>query len=243
MNNSVNILGVRIDKVGMQEAVKKVSELLKKDSPSAVFTPNSEIIYMARNDKEFKNILNSGSLNTADGIGVVYASKILKEPVSERVPGFDLAVNLLPLMNENKLKLFLFGGKEGIAKKASENILSKYPDINICGMENGYFDNSEDIIKKINEQNPDFVFVCLGAPKQEKWIYENINKLKCKILMGIGGSLDVFAGEAKRAPQFFISLNIEWLYRLIKNPSRIGRMMALPKFAFAVIKERVKNNA
>lgn len=245
MKDYVDILGVRIDKVDMNGAFKKVTELLEKDSPSAVFTPNSEIIYMARNDREFKNILNSSCLNTADGIGVVYASKILKEPISERVPGYDLAVRLLPYMNENKLKLFLFGGKEGIAKKAKENILADYPDIVICGTENGYFKSSDSITEKINAENPDFVFVCLGAPKQEKWIYENIKNLNCKVLMGIGGSLDVFAKEVKRAPQFFIKLNIEWLYRLFKNPSRIGRMMALPKFAIAVLKERKggKDNA
>lgn len=242
MKNYVDILGVRIDRVDMAGAVLKVKEFIKKDTPSAVYTPNSEIIYMARNDEEFKKVLNSSELNTADGIGVVYASKILKQPISERVPGYDLSVNLLSFMNENKLKLFLFGSKEGVAKRAKENILKDYPDINICGTENGYFKESDGIIEKINNENPDFVFVCLGAPKQEKWIYENKDKLKCKVLMGIGGSLDVFAGEAKRAPEFFIKLNIEWLYRLMKNPSRIGRMMALPKFAIAVFKNRKGGN-
>lgn len=235
---SLDILGVRIDKVNMKEAVSEVVRLLEKETPSAVFTPNSEIIYLAKDDEEFKKVLNSSELNTADGIGVVYASRILKDPIEERVPGYDLACSLLPYMNENKLKLFLFGGKEGIAKRAKENISADYPDIDICGTMNGYFDSSEEIIENINKQNPDFVFVCLGAPKQEKWIYENKDKLNCKILMGIGGSLDVFAKEAKRAPKFFIKLNIEWLYRLLKNPSRIGRMMALPKFGFAVLKEK-----
>lgn len=235
---SVNILGVRIDKVDLNGAVFKVMELLKKGSPASVFTPNSEIIYLAKDDDEFKKILNSSDLNTADGIGVVYASKILKNPVIERVAGFDLAKSLLPFMNENKLKLFLFGGKEGVGKRAKEEILKDYPDIDICGIENGYFDSSDKIIENINAKSPDFVFVCLGAPKQEKWIYENKDKLNAKVLMGIGGSLDVFAKEAKRAPDIFIKLNIEWFYRLLKNPSRIGRMMALPKFALEVIKRR-----
>jgi N-acetylglucosaminyldiphosphoundecaprenol N-acetyl-beta-D-mannosaminyltransferase len=238
MENYIEILGVRIDKVDMEGAFLRVCDFLKGDKPETVFTPNSEIIYMARNDEEFKNILNSSSLNTADGIGVVYASKILKNPISERVPGYDLAVKLLPYLNENKLKLYLFGGRAGVAEKARYNILCDYPDINICGTQNGYFNSSEEIIEKINKENPDVVFVCLGAPKQEKWIYDNKDKINCKVLMGIGGSLDVFAREAKRAPKIFIKLNIEWLYRLIKNPSRIGRMMALPKFGFAVLKER-----
>lgn len=235
---SLKILGVRIDKVDMKSAVLKILSFLDKDKPSLVYTPNSEIIYLAKDDEEFKNILNSSDLNTADGIGVVYASKILNNPVNSRVAGFDLASALLPYMNEKKLKLFLFGGKEGVGVRAKDEILKKYPDIDICGIENGYFDSSDKIIHHINECEPHFVFVCLGAPKQEKWMFENKDKLNAKVLMGIGGSLDVFAGEAKRAPDIFIKLNIEWFYRLIKNPSRIGRMMALPKFGFAVIKER-----
>ncbi len=239
---SVNILGVRIDKVDLKSAASKVVSLLEKGSPASVFTPNSEIIYLAKDDEEFKKVLNSSDLNTADGIGVVYASKILKNPVNERVAGFDLAKSLLPVMNEKKLKLFLFGGKEGIAKKAKEEILKDYPDIDICGLENGYFDSSDKIIENINKCGPDFVFVCLGAPKQEKWIYENKDKLNAKILMGIGGSLDVFAKEAKRAPDIFIKLNIEWFYRLIKNPSRFKRMTALPKFAIEVLRTSQKTN-
>ncbi|MBE7020116.1 MAG: WecB/TagA/CpsF family glycosyltransferase [Ruminococcaceae bacterium] len=238
---SLKILGVRIDKVDFEGAVSRVLSFLETDGAKSVFTPNSEIIYRAKDDEEFKNVLNSSELNTADGIGVVYASRILKSPVACRVAGYDLACRLLPVMNERKLKLFLFGGKEGVALKAKEEILKKYPDIDICGVENGYFTDDTHIINHINEKEPHFVFVCLGAPKQENWIHKNKERLNAKVLMGIGGSLDVFAGTAKRAPEFFIKLNIEWLYRLIKNPSRIGRMMALPKFGIAVIKSKRGN--
>ena len=239
--SSLKILGVRIDKVDFEGAVEKILSFLETDGAKSVFTPNSEIIYRAKDDEEFKNVLNSSELNTADGIGVVYASKILKDPIASRVAGYDLACKLLPIMNEKRLKLFLFGGKEGVAKKAKEEILKKYPDIDICGVENGYFTDDTNIINHINEKEPHFVFVCLGAPKQENWIHKNKDKLKAKVLLGIGGSLDVFAGTAKRAPDIFIKLNIEWLYRLFKNPSRIGRMMALPKFGIAVIKSKRGN--
>ncbi len=235
-----DILGVNINNLTMQEAVEEVKRLLTLNRPSLVFTPNSEIIYAAKNDSEFRNILNSSDLNTPDGIGVVYASKILSDPMPERVPGFDLACNLFPFMNDNKLKLFLFGGKEGVAELAAENILKKYPQINIVGKQNGYFNDSSAILEKINSTAPDFLFVCLGAPKQEKWMHENKDKLNCKVMMGVGGTLDVLANTAKRAPDLFIKLNIEWLYRLIKNPSRIGRMMALPKFGLAVLKYRIR---
>ncbi len=238
--NSIDILGVKINNMNMNETVNAVKDLLQLNRPSLIFTPNSEIIYMAKNNDDFKKILNSSDINTADGIGVVYAAKILNTPIPERVAGYDLSRELLKVMNENKLSLFLFGGKPGVADIAKENINSKYPDINICGTENGYFENSDKIIEHINQKNPDFLFVCLGAPKQEKWIYENKDKLNCKVMMGIGGSLDVYANVAKRAPKIFIKLNIEWLYRLFKNPSRIGRMMSLPKFAFAVIKYKHK---
>lgn len=236
---TVEILGVRINNVTMAEAVETVKGLLEKKTSSAVYTPNSEIIYRAKNDEEFKNVLNSSDLNVADGIGVVYGAKILGTPIPERVAGYDLACNLLPVMNEKKAKLFLFGGKEGVGQRAKENILKKYPDINIVGIKNGYFTDSTPIIEAINETEPDFVFVCLGAPKQEKWIHENKEKLKCRVMMGIGGSLDVFAGEAERAPDIFIKMNLEWFYRLMKNPSRIGRMMDLPKFGIAVALSRV----
>lgn len=244
--HKTDILGVKINNMGMDEAVNETVKLLEKDSPSLIFTPNSEIIYMAKKDENFKQVLNSSDINTADGIGVIYASKILKDPIPERVPGFDLACRLLQYMNENSSSLFLFGGKPGIAETAAEKILERYKDINICGTLNGYFDSSEGIVNEINSKNPDFVFVCLGAPKQEKWMFEHKDELKCKVMMGIGGSLDVFAGNVKRAPKFFIKLNIEWLYRLITNPSRIGRMTALPKFGLSVIKykyfEKDKNN-
>lgn len=241
MNDKINILGINIDKVTINEAVDKIISLENKEGPSKVFTPNSEIIYLAKDDEEFKNVLNSSDINTADGIGVVYASKILNNPISERVAGYDVACKLLPYMNENKKKLFLFGGKPGVAETAKENILKMYPGIDICGTLNGYFDDSKSIVNAINESSADYVFVCLGAPKQEKWIYNNFSSFSKGIFLGIGGSLDVFAGTAKRAPQFFIKLNIEWLYRLLKTPSRIGRMMALPKFALCVLKSKRGN--
>lgn len=233
---TTDILGVRINNMNMNETVNAVKDLLNLNRPSLIFTPNSEIIYMAKNDEGFKAVLNSSDINTADGIGVVYASKILKSPIPERVAGFDLSKELLKHMNENALKLFLFGGKPGVAETAKKNISLQYPRIDICGTENGYFECSDGIIEHINQTAPDFLFVCLGAPKQEKWMFENKDKLNCKVMLGIGGSLDVYANTAKRAPSFFIKLNIEWLYRLMKNPSRIGRMMALPKFGFAVLR-------
>ena len=211
-------------------------EFLGEDKLHSVFTPNAEIIMAAYRDKEFADILNRSELLTADGIGVVYASRILKKPISERAAGYDIACKVLEKINGSGHKLFLFGGKPGVAEQARDRLLEKYPELNIVGMRNGYFKPEEDaeIVTEINNSGADIAFVCLGAPKQEKWIDAQRNNLNVKVAMGIGGSLDVFAGTAERAPAFFCNHGLEWLYRLYKEPWRIGRMMELPKFAVTV---------
>lgn len=233
--SKVNILGVKVDMVTICEAAHKIMSFFGEDKLHSVYTPNSEIIMAAYRDNDFCEILNRSELLTADGIGVVYASKILKKPISERAAGYDIACMVLSMLG-NEHKLFLFGGKPGIAEKAAENLKKTYPDINIAGMRNGYFkpDEEEEIVYEINASGADIVFVCLGAPKQEKWIDKYRDKLKVKVAMGIGGSLDVFAGTVERAPAFFCNHGLEWLYRLYKEPWRIGRMMDLPKFAVTV---------
>ena len=238
MSDKVNVLGMKIDKFTIDEASDKIMEYVLSNSKGHyVFTPNSEMIMAGYRDDKLKEILNSADILTADGIGVVYASKILKNPIKERCAGYDIACNLLKKLNDEKKSLYLFGSSEDVAQGAKENILKMHPDINIVGVANGYFDDlrEKEIICDINEKMPDVVFVCLGVPKQEKWIYENAKKLNAKVLMGLGGSLDVFAGKVKRAPVFFQKLGIEWLYRLIKQPKRFIRMLDLPRFAFTVL--------
>ena len=211
--------------------------MLKENRNHAVFTPNSEIIYMAYKDAEFCDLLNSADMLTADGIGVVYASRILDNPVSERAGGYDIACRVIDRIADTGDRLYLFGGKPDVAEMAAENLKDKYPFINIVGTHNGYFtpEENDGIIDSINASGADIVFVCLGAPMQEKWIAENFNKLSCRVMMGIGGSLDVFAGVAERAPEKWQKSGFEWLYRLIQEPKRFRRMLALPKFAFTVL--------
>ena len=236
--DKVNILGVHIDKFNIEQASDKIMDMISEDSKhNYVFTPNSEILMQAYRNEEFKDILNSASLLTADGIGVIYASKIEKNPMGERCAGFDLACSLMKKMGDRGFSLYLFGSKPGVAQAAKETILKRFPGVNVVGLSDGYFDaeKEKEIIADINDKKPNVLFVCLGARKQEKWIYEHINQLDVNVSLGIGGTLDVLAGTAQRAPQFYIDHNIEWLYRLIKNPSRIGRMMDLPKFALTVL--------
>ena len=234
--DKVNILGVNVDMVTIEQAADKIMDFLGEDKLHSVFTPNAEIIMAAYRDKEFAGILNRSELLTADGIGVVYASRILKKPISERAAGYDIACKVIEKISKSGHKLFLFGGKPGVAEQARDKLLEKYPDLNIVGMRNGYFKPEEDaeIVAEINNSGADIVFVCLGAPKQEKWIDAQRDNLKVKVAMGIGGSLDVFAGTVERAPAFFCNHGLEWFYRLYKEPWRIGRMMELPKFAVTV---------
>lgn len=234
----VNILGVKVDMVTIDEAASLIMKFLDEEKFHSVFTPNSEIIMRAYRDADFAALLNSADLLTADGIGVVYASKMLKKPIKERAAGFDIAKKVLEQMNYTGHKLFLFGGKPGVAEKAAENLKKDYPDLLIAGMRNGYFkeEDEADIVKEINESGADMLFVCLGAPKQEEWINRHKTDLtSVRVAMGIGGSLDVFAGTVQRAPEFFCKTGLEWFYRLVKEPWRAKRMADLPKFAATVM--------
>lgn len=241
----INILGVEVDMVTISQAADKIISFLKEDKVHTVYTPNSEIIMEAYRDPEFGKILNEADLMTADGIGVVYASKYLKKPLKERAAGYDIAKLLLQKLNYTDHKLYLFGGKPGVAELAMNNMKKEYPQLNIVGSRNGYFspEENDDIIKEINESGADLLFVCLGAPRQEKWIHDNKDKLKVKVAMGVGGSIDVFAGTVQRAPDFFCKTGLEWFYRLMKEPWRAKRMMDLPRFAITVAKEGKKYNS
>ncbi|MCR4718905.1 MAG: WecB/TagA/CpsF family glycosyltransferase [Firmicutes bacterium] len=233
----LNVLGVRIDNVTVETATDRILEMVKSGGNHAVFTPNSEIVYAAYKDSEFCSLLNSADMLTPDGIGIVYASKILGKPLLERAGGYDIACNLINRVAESGERLYLFGGKPEVAEKAAENLRKKYPFINIVGTRNGYFTKDEEngIIDDINQSGADILFVCLGSPMQEKWIFKNRGRLSCRVMMGIGGSLDVFAGVTERAPESWQKLGLEWLYRLKKEPKRFWRMLALPKFAFTVL--------
>ena len=232
---TVNILGVHVNKYTMQEAVAKASSLMETEKLSMIFTPNSEIILYASNNPEFAEVLNNGDMVIPDGIGVVYGAKILRNPIKERVAGYDLVCNLLPVMAEKGQSVYLLGAKPGVAEKAAETLLAKHPGLVIAGTHDGYFKDDDEVIADINKCAPDFLMVCLGFPKQENWIYNNREKLNAKLAIGAGGCLDVFAGTVQRAPEFYCKHGIEWLYRLVKQPTRFVRMLSLPKFGLKVL--------
>lgn len=242
MPEKVNIHGIMIDNVTMEEALCCVLDMLSKDGAKKVFTPNAEIIMQANRDKSLSSILNSGDLVVADGAGVVLASKILNKRLKQKVSGVDLVKQIFINTDRRPTSFFIFGGKPNVAEQASINILSEFPRANIVGFRNGYFSDEDvpEIIRQINASKAEVLLVGLGAPKQEKWISEYANELKCKVIIGVGGTIDVFAGTAKMAPEFMRKAGLEWLYRLCKEPRRYKRMLDLPRFMVLTFKTKYK---
>ena len=235
-----DVLGVLYDNVTMEEALEIGKRLLDGETASYCVTPNAEMAYEALKDKDFCALLNGADLVLPDGAGVVLGAKIIKTPLKQKVAGIDFAQNLLPVMEQMGKRLYLLGSKPGIAELAAEKMLEKCPNLCICGMADGYFKDETEVVRKINEAKPDALYVCLGAPKQEKFMQAHRHELNIKLMIGLGGTLDGIAGTVKRAPKWMIRLQLEWLYRLIKEPKRFGRMMRLPKFIFAALKKRMK---
>lgn len=235
--NYVKIFGVKIDKVTMEEANSRLISFMQGDELKMVFTPNPEFIMRAQEDAEFKEILCQGDLVVPDGIGLIKASNIHHLELPERIPGIELMEKALEFCNRSQKSIFIFAGKPGVAEAAAKKISEKYPNLVVKGTQDGYFEEKDElrILDRINEAKPDLLIVGLGAPKQEKWIYKHRKIINAKVAIGIGGAVDVWGGAAKRAPKLFIKMNLEWLYRLLMNPSRIGRMMVLPKFMIKVI--------
>ena len=234
----IKILDIPIHPFTMGEAVSALEESITNGTQAFVVTANAEIIMMCQQDDEYKKIVsNSAEIVLPDGAGAVWAGRHLGYKVPERVAGFDLYCQLLSQAAKKGYKVYFFGGSPGIAEAAKAKSEELYPGVQIVGCRNGYFKEEEslDIIKAINASEADILFAALGAPKQEKWLERYRDQLKPDVLMGIGGSFDVFAGKMERAPKWMQDASLEWLFRLYKQPSRFMRMMALPKFVLKVV--------
>ncbi len=237
MTSRIRVLGVSLDALRMSDVLAKIAHCLKTGVQTFIVTANTEIIMLCQKDDYFKSILATAEIVLPDGIGVVWAGKHLGYQVPERVAGFDLTQNILSLAGQNSYRVFFFGSSPGVAEKAAEKALLINPGLVVAGCQSGYFSPAEslDIVKRINEQQTDILLVALGAPRQEKWLYENRQFLQSKLLIGVGGTFDVMSGLAERAPLWMQKIGLEWFFRLCKQPSRIGRMLAIPKFILKIV--------
>lgn len=236
----INVLGVGFDNMTMDQAVAEGVRLMGTPGAHYAVTPNPEIVEICREDPDANRAVNSASLVLADGIGVIYGAKMLGTPLKGRVTGIGFAQGLMERMAGNGKSLFLLGAKPGVAEKAAGKLERQYPGLRVAGTHDGYFQEDGPVIEAIRSSGADVVFVCLGAPKQEKWMLANGEASGAHLLVGLGGCLDVFSGEVQRAPEVFQKLGLEWLHRLVKNPSRFGRMMKLPLFLVHVAGEKRK---
>lgn len=239
MHLKVNILGIEFDNFTQKEFVNQLILDSQQGLNRFVVTANPEIVLSANHDPNYQQIINHADYVTADGIGIVKGAKILGTPLAERVTGFDTMLALLQYADQNQKKVYFLGGKPVVITALRNVIKEKYPHIVIAGMHNGYFNDEKPIVNEIQRVQPDFVFVALGFPKQDFFIahYRSISN---SIWMGVGGSFDVLTGNVKRASEFWINHHIEWLYRLIQEPTRFKRMLALPRYLICVYKQKFK---
>ncbi len=240
MNDVVKIMNVPFDTSGMNGAVKKIMGYFEDGGEHIICTPNPEIVMEAQKDKTLFGILLAADLVVPDGVGIVWASKFSKNKLKERVSGYDLCLKLFEKMKDTDKTVYFFGGSPGVAAEAAKKMMAKYKGLKIVGYRNGYFSPKDEsqILADIRNASPDLLLVGLGSPKQEKWIYDNLRFTCAKAAIGVGGSFDVMAGNIKRAPKIYRKFGLEWLYRLIKQPSRFKRMMKLPEFAILIILKR-----
>lgn len=235
-----DVLGVGFDNVTKAEAVERALELIDAREGRYVVTPNPEIVMLAKENPALKEALAGADIVLPDGAGIIKGAAILGRPMKEKVPGIDFACGVMARLAERGGSVYLFGAKPGVAEAAAETLRTKFPGLVISGTSDGYFSDDGPIIEKIKDAAPDLLLVCLGAPKQELWMAKMSGKLPVGLMVGLGGSLDVFAGTVKRAPEAWQKLDLEWLYRLLKEPRRIGRMMKLPLFVIEAAGERLR---
>jgi N-acetylglucosaminyldiphosphoundecaprenol N-acetyl-beta-D-mannosaminyltransferase len=237
VGTKATVLDVSIDTVTMSEAVAKLEQFIVEKTPHLIATANAEMVMLAQNDQELATILNQCDLVVPDGAGVVWAARHLGYTMPERVAGYDLSQNLLAQAADKGYCVFMFGSQSEIVEKAKSIALERYPGLRVVGTREGFFTEQDEssIIELISTAKPDILLAALGVPKQEKWLARNLSSLKVPVCMGVGGTFDVMAGAVKRAPLWMQRTGLEWLFRLILQPQRVIRMMALPRFALKVM--------
>jgi len=236
----VNILGIPFDAITTETALGKMESWLNKDANHIVVTPNPEGVMQARRNHKFAEALLKADLRLADGIGITLAAKYKRRPLPERVRGVDTTFALFErLYKKNQsFTVYFLGAKPGVAESAKKTMEKRYPLMKVVGYHHGFFNedspDEEKILTEINELSPDILLVCTGMPRAEIWANKHRN-VNTRLTLCVGGTLDIMGGNVKLAPPFMRKIGLEWLYRLLKQPSRFLRMLDIPRFMLAVI--------
>ena len=233
----IQLYGVKIDNVTKEEAVKR--SLCVTGEPCVVFTPNALMLEQCRRDAKLASLLNRASLSLPDGAGVLWAAEKMGTPLGERVAGIDFGAELLSRAERSGVRVFLLGGGDGVAERASENLRKKHPRLCICGTTWGYFNKSGEenvrVVSYIRACRPDILLVCMGFPVQERWVIENFHHLTdIRVIACLGGSLDVWAGDLHRAPLWMSNIGMEWLWRMLCQPKRFANLPHILSFLWHV---------
>ncbi|MBP2001797.1 N-acetylglucosaminyldiphosphoundecaprenol N-acetyl-beta-D-mannosaminyltransferase [Paenibacillus shirakamiensis] len=235
----VSVFGIPVCKWGMQDTVNYLVQAVESGAPHQIITANPIMVMAAIENPSYKAMMQKADLIVPDGTGVVWASRKAGQPVQERVAGFDLMHELLKQGEVRGWKVFLLGSTSEVIQEASARLQLQYPRVNIVGQRDGFFGPNDDqeVIRQIQNVQPDLLFVARGADTQEPWIAKHKQQLNVPVIMGVGGSFDVISGRTKRAPKFMQKMHMEWFYRLLREPTRLRRMLALPKFTLKVMRE------
>ena len=237
--NRVNVLGVGIDNLTLSEAVDKALSLISEHRCAYMVTPNPEIVMAAWDDPKVSKAIENADLVIPDGVGVMQAARILGTPLREHMPGIDAATEIIKRLASRGGSAFLYGARPGVAEKAAERMKQRFPGLVICGTNDGYGNDDGAVVSKINAAKPDFVMVCLGVPKQELWMAKHAAKLDAGLMAGLGGTIDVFSGQVKRAPLIWQRLKLEWLYRCFEEPKRFRKIKRIPQFIIKAWRKRL----
>lgn len=240
--SSIHIHGFRVDCVTMDDALSLCEKFIAEGGPHHIVTADASMVMTARENSEFNEIAGKAALVTPDGAGILWASKKLGTPVPAKVSGVELSERLVALSGEKGWRVYFLGAGPGVAEAAAQKMREKYAGANIVGVRDGYFktDDEEAAIAEVAAAKPDILLVALGIPRQEKLIDRYKDRLGAKVLIGVGGTLDVFSGTVKRAPVWMQKVGLEWFWRVASNPNaaRFKKLAVLPRFALLTLKSR-----
>lgn len=235
---TVELFGLPIANLTGQETLDRIAQFVLSRRPHHVVTSDSLMLVRAQRDEEFRGILEKADLITPDGTGVVWAGRLLGQPFRERVPGVELVDRICQMAAERGFSVYLLGGEPGVADCAAGQLRQRYPSLRSLGARHGYFPSQEEtgVVEEIARLQPDVLFVGMGVPRQEMWISKNLQRLGVPACIGVGGSFDVISGRVPRAPAWMQNCGLEWLYRAVKEPKRLPRLLGLPRFLLMTIR-------